>query len=284
MNFSIFVTQIIFMKNNFFKYFLPLVIITCLGFSKPSPLKTTKTTTVQTQKKYRYRKYNHVKKFYKRLAKPVTDLCMEHRVPPGAVLSILSLESGWGQGYIGNITGNFLSLNATRRDAELPALRMPKNKKTGKIILNKKTLAKTNDSLIVWQDRPSSLKKDYRPIGIAGTKKNLDYFLNHPNELTEANLKNVSDFVSRFISKTSSIKAYREARELLDVAIEKHGIEILFDDALNQQFVNTIGGRQNSYNFRKTWPTKVLNIYKNVGANTLAKQLYIDKQDFETVW
>ena len=258
------------MKKNIFKYFLALILFSGLGYSQTTNIKSPKKTVIQTQKKYRYRKYNHVKKFYQRLAKPVTDLCIEHKVPPGIVLSILSLESGWGQGYIGNITGNFLSLNATSRDIELPALRMPKNKKTGKIILNKKTLANTNKSLIVWESRPSSLKKDYRPIGIAGTTKNLDYFLNHPKELTEANLKNVNDFVTRFISKTSRIKAYREARELLDTAIEKHGIDILFDDALNEQFVNTIGGKPNSYNFRKTWPKKVMSIYKNVGANTLA--------------
>lgn len=233
---------------------------------------------------YRYRKYRHVKKFYQRLAMPVTKLCVEHKVPPGIVLSILSLESGWGKGYVGNITGNFLSLNAVRTDAELPALTLPKNKESGKYIIDTQILLKTPKEHIEWKKRPASLKKDYRPKDIAGTVDNLDYFLHHPKELTEANLKNVTDFVSRFISKNSRIKAYREARMLLDDEIEKHGIEVLFSDDLNKKFVNTIGGKPNSYNFRPTWPVKVLNIYKHVGANELAKQLYLQNKQFNEAW
>ena len=154
------------MKPYILKYCLVIFSLTCLSFSTPPNLKSVETEFLQIPKKYRYRKYNHVKTFYKRLAKPVTDLCMQHKVPPGVVLSILSLESGWGQGYIGKITGNFLSLNATRRDAELPALRMPKNKKTGKIILNTKTLTNTPDSLIVWQNRPSTHASKTRTRGV----------------------------------------------------------------------------------------------------------------------
>jgi len=244
----------------------------------------TLSTNAQYAKKYRYRKYSHVKSFYQRLSKPVTDLCITHRVPPGIVLSILALESGWGQGYVGQITGNFLSLNAIKKEAELPALKMPKNKKTKKYIINTQELINTPEELIVWQKRPASLKKDYRPEHIAGTKTNLDYFLTHPHELTSANLDNVRDFVTRFISSKSSIRAYREARALLDKAIAKKGIEVLFDDELNRKFVYTIGGKPNSYNFRATWPVKVLNIYKNVGANVLAEQLYIQHLDFKEAW
>lgn len=233
---------------------------------------------------YRYRKYNHVKKFYQRLAAPVTELCVEHKVPPAIILSILSLESGWGKGYVGQITGNFLSLNATKSETELPALRMPKCLKTGKIIVDSKHLSKMKSTDYVWQNRPSSLKKDYRPKGMAGTKQNLDYFLQHPEELTKANLKNVKDFVSRFISKSSRIKAYREARALLDTEIAKHGIDVLFTDELNEKFVYTIGGKPNSYNSRKTWPKKVMSIYRNVGANQLTQQIYLEQKSFEGAW
>lgn len=236
------------------------------------------------QTAYKYRKYNHVKKLYHRLALPVTELCVKHKVPPAAVMSIVSLESGWGRGYIGQITGNFLSLNAIRSEDELPALRMPKNKKTGKYIISSKELASLDKSEVVWQNRPSSLKKDYRPKGIAGTKENLDYFLKYPKELTAANLRNVDDFVRRFISKTSKVKAYREARMLLDKEIAKHGIEVLFTDKLNQQFVNIIGGRPHSFNYRTAWPKRVLSIYRNVGVNQLCKQLYLDKKKFEEAW
>lgn len=233
---------------------------------------------------FRYRKYNHVAKLYQRLALPVTELCIQHKVPPAAVLSIISLESGWGQGYIGRITGNFLSLNAVGSDAELPALRMPKNITTNKTILDKKKLAKVPEPNIIWEDRPPSLKKDYRPDSIAGTSDQLDYLINHPLKMTEANLKNVEDFVSRFISHTSRIKAYNEARTLLDEQVATHGIEILFDDNLNKQFIYTIGGRPNSFNFRETWPKKVMSIYRNTGINKLVKDLYLNKKTFNEAW
>ncbi|MGY5355447.1 hypothetical protein [Wenyingzhuangia sp. IMCC45467] len=233
---------------------------------------------------YRYRKYNHVAKLYQRLALPVTELCIKHKVPPGAVLSIISLESGWGQGYIGRITGNFLSLNAFGNDAELPALKMPKDITTQTTILDKRKLAKIPKANIIWENRPPSLKKDYRPDSIAGTTRHLEFLINHPDEMTKANLKNVEDFVSRFISHTSSIKAYNEARTLLDEQVATHGIEILFDAKLNEKFIYTIGGKPNSFNFRETWPKKVMNIFKNTGVNKLTKELYLNKKTFEQVW
>lgn len=260
------------------KFLLVLVAFFCCSFNMVEE--------VDSQPVYKYRKYNHVKKFYKRLSVPVTKLCIEYKVPPAVVLSILSLESGWGKGYVGNITGNFLSLNASkgRKDTALPALRMPKLLKTGEYIIDRKRLATLDKSEYVWENRPSSLKKDYRPKGMAGTKENLDYFLNHPEELTEANLKNVKDFLTHFISKDSGIRAYRQARALLDKEIAEHGIEVLFTDDLSTRFVYTIGGRPSSYNTRKSWPRKVMSIYKHVGANELCKQVYLDKKSFEEAW
>lgn len=257
-------------------------------FVMPKARVKIKETKIEPLKKstsgYRYRKYKHVGKLYQRLAIPVTELCIKHKVPPAAVLSIISLESGWGQGYIGRITGNFLSLNAVGSDAELPPLRMPKNIVTNKTILDRKKLAKTPKADIIWQNRPASLKKDYRPDSIAGTNKELDFLINHPEEMTKANLKNVEDFVTRFISHTSRIKAYNEARTLLDEQVAKHGIEVLFTDTINKQFIYTIGGRPNSFNYRETWPKKVMSIYRNTGVNQLVKDIYINKKTFNQAW
>jgi len=247
---------------------------------------TARTTNYKITKTYKYRKYEHVKKMYQRLAEPVTKLCVQHKIPPAAILSIISLESGWGNGYIGQITGNFMSLNASskRNDPQLPALRMPQNKKTGKVIIKTSILITTPKENILWKNRPSSLKKDYRPKEIAETKENLDYFLLHPKELTKANLENVKDFATKFIAYTSGIRAYRQAREMLDLEIEKHGISILFDEELNRKFIYAIGGRPSSFNTRAVWPKKVINILKNVGAVELTKDLYLNKIPFHKSW
>lgn len=269
-------------KHIFHILFLFCFFSCCTVFSQEK----VKTPQKEVSKTYKYRKYNHVKKLYQRLTLPVTELCIAHKIPPAAVLSIISLESGWGNGYIGKITGNFMSLNASRKrnDTQLPALRMPKNKKTGKIIIRQSVLNKTPKENIVLQNRPSSLKKDYRPIGIAGTKENLDYFLINPEKLTEANLENIEDFATKFIAYTSGIRAYRQAREMLDLEIKKHGTDILFDPALNRKFIYTIGGRPSSFNHRATWPKKVMNILRHVGANQLTKDLYINHKSFEQAW
>lgn len=272
------------MKKSTEFYFTCLFFILTSLYSHSQVVVNNNSNKVVTAKKYKYRKYNHVKRLYKRISEPVIKLCIKHKVPPAAVLSIISLESGWGQGYIGKITGNFLSLNAFGRDAELPALKMPKHIKTNKIIIDKTKLAKYSENQIVWQNRPSSLKKDYRPKNIAGTSNNLDYFIKNPEELTKANLKNVEDFVTRFISYTSKIKAYNQARQLLDNQIAQHGINILFDTELNIKFINTIGGKPNSFNYRKTWPKKVTNILIHVGAIDLTKKLYLNNFTFNEAW
>ncbi len=241
-------------------------------------------TRLSGNQMYRLRKYTHVKKLYQRLAAPVTKLCLQHKVPPGAVLSILSLESGWGRGYVGQITGNFLSLNAVGKDAELPALYLPsKNEKPSEVLFDSVEISRIPPNKITWKLRPASLKKDYRPSPYAGTGKNLAYFKNHPDRFTRANLKNVEDFVQRFISSKSSIAAYKEARLYLETAISKHGIAILFDQELNEKFINTIGGRPNSYNYRETWPKKVISIMEGVGAIDLCQKLH-NNTPFETAW
>jgi hypothetical protein len=264
---------------------LPIFSIGCKEKkTKPKTVSIVTKDTIKQPKIYQLRKYGHVKKLYHRLAIPITELCIKHKAPPGAILSILSLESGWGKGYIGQITGNFLSLNAVGKDAELPALYLPSlNNKSNRILFDENEISKIDSSKVTWKLRPASLKKDYRPVPYAGTINNLAFFNSHPQKLTEANIKNVEDFVKRFISSTSKIKAYRDARKFLNTEIEKYGIEILFDLELNKTFINTIGGKPNSYNFRETWPKKVISIMNGVGAVPLSKNLY-EKTLFESAW
>ena len=86
------------------------------------------------QKKCSLRKYQHVKAFYSGMSKKATKICLDNNIPPASLLAITGLESGWDSGYIGQITGNILSLGTRRGDTELPALRLPRNLKTKKIV------------------------------------------------------------------------------------------------------------------------------------------------------
>jgi len=61
---------------------------------------------------YSIRKYNHVKKFYKEIYKESITAGLKFSVPPAAIMAIAGLESGYGSGYVAQITGNILSLGA----------------------------------------------------------------------------------------------------------------------------------------------------------------------------
>ena len=89
----------------------------------------------ENTKKYSLRKYAHVKSFYKGMSKKATQLCLDNNIPPAALLAITGLESGWDSGYIGQITGNILSLGTRRGDTELPALRFLKTTQKQKRML-----------------------------------------------------------------------------------------------------------------------------------------------------
>jgi hypothetical protein len=235
-------------------------------------------------KKYNLRKYEHVTDFYRRISGPATRLCIENNIPPAAVLAIAGLESGWNKGYVGRITGNILSLGARKGDAELPALRLPRVKSTKQLLFDSLVIAKYSKNELVWENRPESLKKDYRPSSIAGTPYQLAYFKYHPEEKAKAQVKNINDFLTIFISRNSRIAVYREARHLMDSLVNLHGKEILFDHTTSIKFVNTIGGRPNSFNFRKTWPKKVEYIINNAGLVDLTRKMYLDHKDFDEVW
>ena len=234
--------------------------------------------------KYRLRKYAHVEHFYKAIAKPVTELCIKENVPPAAVLAMAALESGWNRGYVGRITGNILSLGARKGDKELPALYLPDYIKKGNVVFDSLKIAKYKKSNLVWKQRPPSLKKDYRPAKIAGTKYQLAYFKYHPRAKAKAQIHNVKDFLNIFISHKSKISAYRKARQHLDSLVLKNGKKILLDKNTNLYFINAISGRPNTFNYRKTWPKKVTSILNNAGLVELTKQLYLKNKKFEQVW
>ena len=259
---------------------------------KPTEVKTknvaakkTALTSPKTKKKYRFRKYNHVKKFYDRLSVNATKICMEENIPPAALLAIAGLESGWNNGYISQITGNILSLGASKRrgDAELPALRLPRVIKTKKLLFNSVDIAKYAKNELKYENRPPSLKKDYRPAPYAGTKNNLGYLENNPDAKAAAQAQNIKDFVTVFISRTSRIRAYRTSRAHMDALVAKHGKSILLKEKTAIAFIHGIGGKKNSYNFRKEWPIKVISIIRSVGLESLTTDLYEGKS-FEESW
>ncbi|MDG1039415.1 MAG: hypothetical protein P8H13_10390 [Polaribacter sp.] len=239
--------------------------------------------SVSFSQKNSLRKYKHVKTFYKGISKKATELCLKNNIPPAALLAISGLESGWDTGYIGQITGNILSLGLRKGDMELPALRLPRLIKTNKILFDSIEILNYSESELKWENRPESLKKDYRPKNIAGTTYQLGYFKNNPKEKAKAQLANINDFVTVFIGRKSKLKAYRDVRKKMDSLVTKHGKKILLSEKTAIDFINEIGGKPNTFNYRASWPKKVIYIIKKAGLSQLSKELNAGKS-FEESW
>jgi len=254
------------------------------GGKKQSSSANNKSLSDKKNNDHSLRKYKHVTELCKDLSNPLIKLCVEKQVPPAAILAIIALESGWGSGYVSQITGNILSLNATKSSIELPALYLPIVKETGRVLFDPNEIDKYSSEQLEYQNRPKSLKKDYRPASIAGTTNDLAYFKYHHDEKVKAEIKCVTDFISRFVSHNSSIAAYREARGHMDKHVTEGGIRMLFEEQVTIDFINTIGGRPNSFNFRETWPKKVESVMHKAGLVSLMKEMYINKKTFEEVW
>jgi len=243
-----------------------------------------KNITSKKNKTYRYRKYLHVKNFYKDIAKEAVEISLKYRVPPAAVLAIAGVESGYGRGYVGKITGNILSLGAKSNEPELPALYLPNLKSDkSKIIYGDQIKNYAEDSL-EWKRRPKSLKKDYRPKGIAGTITNLDYLDKNPILKRRANLACIEDFVKVWINKNKKFKPFVDARVMLDDEVINNSKDILFDRDLNIRFIYMISGKENSFNYRKTWAPKVVKIMNNIGLIELTKTLHLEEKSFQEIW
>lgn len=232
---------------------------------------------------YRYRKYEHVKLFYKPLAQETLAIALKYNVPPAAILAIAGVESGYGRGYIARISGNILSLGAGKGDSMLPALYLPHDKKSGMILYNPKEIAKHKQSDLVYQKRAKSYKKDYRPAPYAGTSKHLDYFDTHTKEKKSANLACIEEFAHLWISENYKFEPFKKARNDLEARVAKGGKNALFTEECAQEFIRNIGGKKHSFNYRQTWPKKVIQVMKNAGLVTLMKDMKA-KKTFSEAW
>lgn len=278
------------MSKKFFLSFLLLFVVsitlvfTVIDMKERKEVKKEEVKKTKIVKTYRYRKYLHVKNFYKDIAKQAVEISLKYSVPPAAVLAIAGVESGYGRGYVARITGNILSLGAKRNEPELPALYLPNLKKDKSKILYGDKIEKYAKDSLEWKKRLSSLKKDYRPKNIAGTTKELDYLDKNPKERKRANLASIEDFVKVWINKNKKFKPFVDARMMLNKEVKLNSKDILFSRDLNVRFIYMISGKKNSFNYRKTWAPKVVKIMENTGLIELTKALYVKDKNFNELW
>ena len=233
---------------------------------------------------YSFRKYTHVKEFYSCISADTIQISKEYNLPAAAVLAIAGLESGYGRGYVSQITGNILSLGAFKDDRELPRLFLPYSKSSKKVLFDSRKIRLHHKKDLVWKKRPRSFKKDYRPLPYAGTTKNLEVLIYNDKFMKTARKECLSDFATKWIILKSNIKVFSSTRAWLDELIKKNGKDILFDLKVNQEFISRIGGHPNSFNYRKTWPKKVKLIMKKVGLVNLSQDMYYKKMNFNEAW
>lgn len=240
--------------------------------------------TLSQAQKFKYREFKNVENFYSSITNDVIQLSIKHHTPPAVILAIAGLESGYGSGYVSQITGNILSLGANRNDIQLPALNIP----YCKMDKNKKPLFDPNEQKqckeLIWKQRPKSLKKDYRPKNIAGTHTKLEFFKYNPNEFKKAKLQSIDDFLTKWLRKNHKYAPFRETKQWLDNKVAKEGIDTLFTLETNLEFASKIGGRDNSFNYRESWPKKVKYILKKAGLTELCSTIYYQNIPFNTAW
>lgn len=266
---------------------LLIIGLTCAATTLAKQIKPIKPELVEKthyNKQFPFRKNMIAKNMIARLACPIIDLCLTHKVPPAAIIAMMGVESGWGYAANATITGNYLGTNTLSKEYRLPAVTFHKHITTGKYIFSKADLLKYHPKEITTIKKPASLKKDYRPEKIRGTNKDLGYFQKNPTELTEANIHNAKDFVFKSISENSSIKSYKEARLLLDKAVDKYGEKILFDKKFNIKFLQTIGGRPSSFNTHKRWPGDITRTLIQTGLVELCYEMQYGNKEFEESW
>ncbi|WP_373035328.1 glucosaminidase domain-containing protein [Sulfurimonas sp.] len=233
---------------------------------------------------FTFRKYTHVKEFYKANSKEAIKLAEQYNIPPAALLAIAGLESGYGRGYVAQITGNILSLGAFKGDKELPRLYLPYSKSKKMVIFDQNEINRCSKEDLVWKKRPKSLKRDYRPALYAGTTKKLE-LLNYDKTLKhKSNNACLNDFATRWITSTSKVKVFKEARIWLDNLVDKHGTKILFTKDVNNKFIAKIGGHPHSFNYRETWPKKAKLIMKKAGLVKLMNDMQFKAMNFDSAW
>ena len=232
---------------------------------------------------YRYRKYTHVKDFLKPLAQRTIKQGEKYSVPPAAILAIASVESGYGRGYVASISGNILSLGANKGEKMLPSLYLPNIKDPYKIIYNPEEISKYKKNQLRYKQRAKSLKKDYRPMPYAGTSNNLEYFDKNSKARVNANMACIEDFCKVWISESYRYEPFKKARKDLNKIVSVSGKKALFLKTTSEEFINNIGGKPHSFNYRKTWPKKVITVMKNIGLVELIKDMK-NGDSFEEAW
>ena len=247
-------------------------------------LKTKTLISLSKKSRFTFRKYSHIKKFYKDIINSAIEVGLRYNVPPPALLAMAGVESGYARGYIGRITGNILSLGANKNEPELPALYLPHLKDKPYKVVYGSSIKKYKKDDLIWRQRRKSLKKDYRPKSIAGTTKGLDYLDTHPKDRQKAYKECMVDFAKRWISKKKKFKPFQEAREMLDSAVNSSSKDILFSKDLNEKFIKTISGKKNSFNPRKSWAPKVIKVMNKVGLNELCYSIYKKHKTFNEAW
>ena len=150
-----------------------------------------------------------------------------------------------------------------------------KQTKTKKLYLIQKS--KKDVKELVWKKRPKSLKKDYRPKDIAGKTTNLEFFKYNPNQFKKAKLQSVDDFLTKWLRENHKYAPFRETKLWLEKKVAKEGIDTLFTLETNLEFASKIGGKDNSFNYRDTWPKKVKYILKKAGLTELCSTIYYKK-------
>lgn len=233
---------------------------------------------------FSFRKYEHVKDFYSEISSDSIEIALKHKLPPAAIMAIAGLESGYGSGYVAQITGNILSLGAFKGDKELPALHLPYSKSNESVIFDTKQIKNAPKDDLSWKKRPKSLKRDYRPAPYAGTTKNLELLLYDKDLKKRACRACLNDFATRWIKHNSNVKVFRDARAWLDKELSDKGLKVLFSDETNKKFIDMIGGRPHSFNYRDTWPKKAKLIMNRAGLVKLTKDMYLNKMNFNKAW
>ena len=233
---------------------------------------------------YSFRKYPHVKKFYKEITAEAIAIANKYFLPAGAVLAIAGLESGYGSGYVAQITGNILSLGAFKRDKELPILYLPYSTSDKKVLFDPKEIKKHSKADLTYKKRAKSYKRDYRPSPYAGTTFKLD-LLKYDEKLKQTAYNAcLNDFATRWIVESSNIKAFRNARAYLDTLVKKNGTKTLFERDTNKNFIDKIGGIPLSFNYRESWPKKVKLIMDKTGLVQLAHDINFNNKSFDEAW
>jgi len=240
--------------------------------------------SITSASSFSYRKYSHVKAFYQDLTPSALKIAKKYHLPPAAVLAIAGLESGYGSGYVSQITGNIMSLGAYKSDIALPALYLPYSTKKKMILYDEKEIKKHPKEDLHYKLRAKSLKRDYRPLPYTGTHKNLNYFKYHPQEKALAHYQCLQDFATRWIRVDAKIKTFAKAKRWLNEQVKAKGEEVLYLEKTNIAFIHAIGGIPHSFNYRTTWPKKVISIMNKTGLVKLCQEVALEHKSFEEAW